>query len=152
MRFWHDKRKPSVTFFLSSPEFCWWRWRQRARVPLPGWDEVIGGVRQHWCPCRVASTCGGGDAPPRAAGQGNLVTAQTMLAKASLASEGGNRSRAASALFPWQRQRSMAEVTPLPALIASCSCWKTQAHRCEGGFGHAQLSLGAQGFYRLFPT
>ncbi|KAK4823850.1 hypothetical protein QYF61_007498 [Mycteria americana] len=64
-----------------------------------------------------------------------------MLAKAALASEGGKRSRAASALFPWQRQRSMAEVTPLPALIASCSCQKTQAQR--GGFRQcrrAQLS------------
>jgi len=89
---------------------------------------------------------------PAMAGQGNLVTAQTMLAKAALASEGGKRSRAASALLPWPRQRSMAEVTPLPALMASCSCQKTQAQR--GGFRQrwrAQSSPGARGSRRPFP-
>lgn len=68
--------------------------------------------------------------------QENRVTAWTMLARAALASEGGKLSRAASARFPWQRHRSMAEVTPLPALIASCSCWETQAWRdCSGRAG-----------------
>lgn len=56
-----------------------------------------------------------------------------MFSKADLASEGGKHSRASSALFPWQRHRSIAEVTPLLALIASCNCEKTHAEYYQLG-------------------
>lgn len=151
MRFWHDKRKPSVTFFLSSPEFCWWR-RQRARVPVPGWDEAIRGVRRHRCPRRVAFTCGGRERcssrSSRSGKPGHGVDdvgqgVPGLRGRESL--QGCQRSVSVAAAEVDGRSHTFASLDRFLQLLEN-------RHMGVGGcFSRAQLSLGAQGFYRLFP-